>query len=588
MWTFHQILAAVPCAVTLEQVLQALAVLGALLVVCALLFAAVWFLNRGRPRALEAGEGAYAAGFYPEALQYLLRALEQAQGRAPDDSIRLKTVELLGKTYLALGKLDDAEPFLKQWLASLKQFRGPNDPDVAACCTELGLLCKRRGNSTAAEAYYRRALDVWQKANAHGLSRDAHPLELQRVGYALGNLASLCYELGRLDEAELLLKRALALWERLYGTVGSAAANARTNLVNLYLERGNYSAAEAEYRHYLEALERQGRTNLPELEAALNDLALVCEAQGKSAEGEQFLQRALAIRRERARAAGTVTEVGTDQDSQFRLEHRRRGPAWRGPLAVKEQLLGRDYLVLAADLIALGNLALAQGRHDEAEQFYRRALALHERMAGPDRTVVADCVNNLGVVFLVRGQYSDARLLLEQARAAYERDFGPSHPDVADCLNNLAVLCHKQGDHAQAEPLLRESLAIREELLGPDHLDLGQSWMNLGALCTEMGKNAEARPLCQRALAILEKALGPWHPDLAEALNLLGAVCRALGLEDEAQALLRRSRALREKSADGGRTEACGTSVGEDRLQVAPDKLVPEPDWDRSGGGTTG
>ncbi len=67
----------------------------------------------------------------------------------------------------------------------------------------------------------------------------------------------------------------------------------------------------------------------------------------------------------------------------------------------------------------------AQGKHAEAEPFYKRALAIREKALGPD------------------------------------------HPGVATDLNNLAGLFEAQGKYAEAEPLYKRALAIDQKALGP-------------------------------------------------------------------------------------------------------------------------
>jgi Tfp pilus assembly protein PilF len=228
----------------------------------------------------------------------------------------------------------------------------------------------------------------------------------------------------------------------------------------------------------------------PGLGRSLNDLAMVYEGQGRYAEAEPLLKRALAIR---------------------------------------ETALGPDHPDVATSLNNLAMVYEGQGRHAEAEPLFKRALLIREKRLGPDHPDSGASLNNLAMVYERQGRHVQAELLCQRALAIREKALGPDHPDVGKSLNNLASIYAEQGSYAEAERLYQRALAIREEALGPDHPDVGGTLNNIATTYAAQRRYAEAEPLFQRALAIREEALGPDHPDVGDTLNNFGHDLRRAG-----------------------------------------------------------
>jgi non-specific serine/threonine protein kinase len=111
-------------------------------------------------------------------------------------------------------------------------------------------------------------------------------------------------------------------------------------------------------------------------------------------------------------------------------------------------------------LSAVGNLALYQGEHDEAERLFRESLALFREL--DDELRSANVQTNLALLVLARGQHADAEpLLMESATLA--RSLGEAHL-LAVNLGNLAIVQHARGDSDKAAALFEESLILAREV----------------------------------------------------------------------------------------------------------------------------
>ncbi len=270
----------------------------------------------------------------------------------------------------------------------------------------------------------------------------------------------------------------------------------------LYNEN-RFREAEAHCREALRLALRVYGENHAQTAAARNNLALLCQAQGKYGEAEPLLQRSV---------------------------------------QVYEKVLGPNHPNVALALNNLAILYMVQGKHGEAEPLYQRSLKIYQKVHAPNHPNVALALNNLALLYMVEGKYGQAEPLLRRSLQIKEKVLGPNHPEVALALNNLANLHNDQGKYSQAEPLLRRSLQIKEKVLGANHPDVALALHNLAELALAQGKYGEAESLSRRSLQISEKLHSPEHPNVAASLTNLSDLYQAQGKYGAAVALVDRMR----------------------------------------------
>jgi predicted ATPase/DNA-binding winged helix-turn-helix (wHTH) protein len=114
-------------------------------------------------------------------------------------------------------------------------------------------------------------------------------------------------------------------------------------------------------------------------------------------------------------------------------------------------------------LTAVGNLAMLQRDHDEAERFYREGLALFREFDDARSSVqVLNVQTSLALLAAARGQYADAEPLLVEC-ATLARTLGDARR-LALNLANLAIVVHARGDGAKAATLFEETLTLARDL----------------------------------------------------------------------------------------------------------------------------
>jgi tetratricopeptide (TPR) repeat protein len=326
---------------------------------------------------------------------------------------------------------------------------------------------------------------------------------------SLIKLALLYHEHGKYEDAEPLLKQALAIREKVLSPEHPDVANSLNNLAGLYYKQGRYEEAEPMLKRALAIMEKALGLEHPDVAISLNNLAMLYYNQGRYEEAEPMFQRALVIR---------------------------------------EKVLSPEHPNVATSLNNLALLYDHQGRYKEAELMHQRALAIREKALGPEHPDIATSLNSLALLYNNQERYEEAEPMHQRALAIWEKALGPEHPNVATSLNNLAGLYYKQGRYEEVEPMFQRALVIREKVLSPEHPDVANSLNNLAGLYYKQGRYEEVEPMFQRALVIREKVLGPEHPDVAQSLNNLAELYRNQGRYEEAEQINNRLERIKKKN----------------------------------------
>jgi tetratricopeptide (TPR) repeat protein len=329
----------------------------------------------------------------------------------------------------------------------------------------------------------------------------------------LSGLGVLLLQLGRLQEAEDWLRRALA--------IDPDAAEIRNNLCMALAARNRLDEAIAEYASAVEidpnhvaarnnlgaALHARGRAAqaLPHFEAAVglapnlaephNNLGNALAALGRPAQALAGYERALALKPDFVEARYNYgLALATLNRAEDAVEQLQRA------------------LTIAPDHgrahAALGRAFAALQRFEEAVAHLERSLAI-----GP---VSAELHNDLGAYLVAVKRNDDAVAQFRQA-CSLSADFAFAHNNLGNALVAL-------GKHEEAVASYRAAFAINPAF--------AEAYANMGSALAELHHPEDALPFFERALAL--------NPHLAETHNNRGQAFVALGhLPDARDAFIR-------------------------------------------------
>jgi tetratricopeptide (TPR) repeat protein len=237
---------------------------------------AIWFAGRSR--------AATRAGRYDEAAAHARRGLALLGGHPGGRRRQLLIAALHNQAGVALrlgGHLDEAAAAYDEALDGLRRAGRLRSRRAAAVYHNLGGLAFAQERHAEAERLARQAL--W-------LNRRS-PL---RVAADRGMLGAIVAAGGRLEEAEALLRDALAVFERRLGPSHREVALALGNLAEVRRARGDHHEALAHAARALSIGEQTLGPDHPELAPILNTLSLAHAALGNADEAARLLARATA------------------------------------------------------------------------------------------------------------------------------------------------------------------------------------------------------------------------------------------------------------------------------------------------------
>jgi CHAT domain-containing protein/tetratricopeptide (TPR) repeat protein len=369
------------------------------------------------------------------------------------------------------------------------------------------------------------------------------------VALILNNRGQVSLGQGRYAAAEPLLQRSLAIYEKQLGPDHTRVAMVLNNLANLKIDKSEFPSAEALYKRSLAIYEKAFGSESPDFARELSNLGELYRREGKFAAAEQFFQRSLAIR-EKVFGSGhsivgeTLNQIGAlylDQNNFSASE-----PLLRRAIKVQEASLGSNHPSVARALNNLAEVFVRTNRFAEAEPLFRRALKIQENSLGPNNRETTATQNNLAHLLLETNRAAEAETLYLGALTRKEASLGRDNPQVAITLANLAWLFEKSGRFAEAETFIRRAVASDEAILGPSHPQTATHLNNLGNLLKNTNRVAEAEPQLRRALAITEANYGKENAKVAPVLGNLAQLLEATNRVEEAEKLLRRAIAIDE------------------------------------------
>ncbi|KAF3845094.1 hypothetical protein F7725_008257 [Dissostichus mawsoni] len=307
---------------------------------------------------------------------------------------RLRTLHNLVIQYASQGRYEVAVPLCKQALEDLEKTSGHDHPDVATMLNILALVYRDQNKYKEAANLLNDALAIREKT----LGRD-HPA----VAATLNNLAVLYGKRGKYKEAEPLCKRALEI-----------------------REKESCQMCDAKEEKEEEVL---GKDH-PDVAKQLNNLALLCQNQGKYEEVEYYYMRALEIYQ---------TKLGHDDPNVAKTKNN------------------------------LASCYLKQGKFKQAETLYKEILTrAHEREFGS--------VDDENKPIWMHAEEREEQSKGKQKDGSPFGEYGGWYkackvdsPTVTTTLKNLGALYRRQGKFEAAETLEEAAMRSRKQGLDTVH-----------------------------------------------------------------------------------------------------------------------
>lgn len=334
---------------------------------------------------------------------------------------------------------------------------------------------------------------------------------------AKNNLAAALINISNLVEAEKLLNESLKQCTGLLGENNIHNAKIMHNLGDLYTRCHKINEAELMLNKALKIYE------LLELEdkmaICLNSLTLLLNKTERKYEAEPLIKRALLI--DEKLYGPNHHKVSQDLNSmaQVLISYSRFSeaiPIMRRALEIDQICFGSEHPRVAIDLDTLGRSLHANGDREEAEIMIKRALNINEKCYGSDHDLISCNLNNLASIIMdeILENNNDridlAETYLYRALNIDEKIFGPKNPEIVIDLNNIAALLMQKGEMDKAYALINRSLNIMTDHAHNENIahDYLQTAINSYVIYMHLSGNSEYKIYNQLQKLKLPKSFG--------------------------------------------------------------------------------
>lgn len=305
--------------------------------------------------------------------------------------------------------------------------------------------------------------------------------------------------------------RAAAGLEVRFSNEPQVEASIRAAIGQVYVEDGNYPAAESQIRAAVQ-LGRRTPGGLDErILRAEYGLAFTLAVQQKFPEARAWLDHANGelARRDRVSPATAQRRDAINGNYYFALQDYLSAVPWfERALSAALQTTPPDVSQIVIRQTSLAWCYTAAGRFADAQRLYAAALSAVRAAEKTAGTLTGTVEERYGIGLFLAGHDSDAKAMLQSAYADLKRAIGDDGL-TAEALTFLGWLELREGHAPQAVTTLREAYRQEVASAGADHR------MSLRALAclglAEIASEDRARGLAHlsAAAAAYERALGP-------------------------------------------------------------------------------
>ncbi len=335
---------------------------------------------RIRARVLhELGNVFYTLGDVRRGVELGNEAITLWEGAGPESLADLATALKGVGAYLTETEPDVAKRYLERALGILRDLHPGGHPTIAAVLSDLAIFHDEAADHVTAGRYFDEALAVLD-----AVEEEAFP---GQKAILLGNLGIFNKNLGvnhgvpgAFEKSEAALRRSLKELEA-SSELASRVPVTYVNLGNLQYEMGRLEESEATLRKALVGLTEWFGAEHPRVALARSNLGRTLTALGRFGEADAELQRSLAIREaaygpDHPRVAIVLGRLG-----QLRIAQQRPAealPFFERALEIGRAALGLDHPGVGGSLRDLARCRAALGEVELASELYRRSIEIYD------------------------------------------------------------------------------------------------------------------------------------------------------------------------------------------------------------------
>ncbi|GAA1034331.1 MULTISPECIES: tetratricopeptide repeat protein [Amycolatopsis] len=425
----------------------------------------------------------------------------------------LQIQNLLATLYFERGELAEAENLFQEVLQKFTDTKGAEHYMTIAVRSNLAEILVRRGLLAEAETEFRAILET----NIRNQGRE-HP---QTRG-SLRALAQVLTMRGDVSSAEGIYRDAL-IGRPESSAGGLEVLELRAGRADALRVRGDYVAAEREYRDIAEISTRIHGSDHVFTLTILNNLSTILLARGSVTEAETLLRQILASREHLGDMNPSVVATRSNLAGVLHARgHLRQSEReYRAILPIAKHVQGEEHPDTLAIQCSLGTVLRNQDKLTEAEELFRKTATSAEKVLGSNHPNTLKTRSCIADVLRERGKNAEAereyRRVLDGLASA-----GQEESETARMIRfNLALAVRDLGKLVDAEEILRKLLVVEQRLLGSKTESTLVTQLELAATLFQQQRLIECETVLRDLILKAQQSLGTQHQLTQHARGVL-------------------------------------------------------------------
>ena len=488
------------------------------------------------------------------------QAFDLMRGERPVESRLATEIEKLADIHCIQKKFDECANEYSEVVQMREKFMPANDFNILRPLYRLAKSHFEGQKYELAEAEMRKALGLTQ-------TQDDSP---ESVAFCLYELGWLLYFVGKYQEAEPYLLKALPICETVHGPSHPQTVQVSGGIALLYKNCADLGKnPEPYFRKAIEA--SKSNANLRDCYLVnLGRLASFLSESERFDDADSLYSELLAVIRgtqdqddsEKRWIISDCVEYFTKRGREELVadlatsaaNHNVYADMVKARLDHAEQTLAEDDPAFAEALFTAGNNATFEGNYQEAEQLLERALAAAQRIHGEKSSQVLFALNRVCIVKRLLGKYAEADSAIQKAVSGTRECFSDQGL-FPWTLENLALLREAEGKADDAELSYAEAVAEYEKICGFPAYETAEALYHQSGCLLRVGKTAPAETAIRRAIGIIDEVEELSSYEKSDYFATLASILEATGRNYDAAEMRNRADQLYAEAEKQGKSE---------------------------------
>ena len=303
-------------------------------------------------------------------------------------------------------------------------------------------------------------------------------------------MASVYLNKGNFQEAELKIKEAININERIVSVKHINYLNCLNTLALIYDHIGNYLQAEQIYNNLLLVIKKEYGDEHPLYITCLNNLTVLYTNKEDYSNAELIHKKILAIHQKELGREHPLYIISLNNLAEVYFYMRNYMEAerlYKESLDITRKIFGVNHPKYANNLEDLANIYRHLGNYDLAESYIKRSLEIKEYVFGKESIEYSHALYSMLLLHMNKNEYWNAERLCRELMYFYNTINSHEDPLFLNILDIYGAILKFQKNYLGAEIYFKNILKSKKEKYGENSIQYSMSLNDLASLYLDMG-----------------------------------------------------------------------------------------------------